>query len=534
MMIFDISPGVTMQKTVHVLIVEDEYILARNLKEGLETFGYKVVDIVDSGETAIEKATELRPNIILMDIRIRGNLDGIQTAEYIWQKLQIPVIYVTGHSDRNTVERATLTFPFGYVLKPIREKELHVAIQTALSRYEREQFFSTVLQGMGDGVIVVDSQLQIKYLNATAETLTGWTLDEAKDRIVTEIIPFLNERNQLPIEHPILSALETETTIYLSGDTLLVRKDRTTLPVADSAALLRNNDRTVTGAVLVFRDDTQRRLTEERDRANERAQLTAIQLADQQRLNQLKDDFLATTSHELRTPLSNIRLAIRLLETILNQQGILSAEGLVQSQAITRYLSILREQSEQELRLVNDLLDLRSLEAGAYPLEQTTIHLQDWLPHVAESFQARITEQRQTLQIDIPPELPPFVSDMPSLTRIISELLNNSCKYTPIGETIVVEVRVEQGNGENQGDIAENPKSKIVISVRNSGVEISAEQLPRIFEPFYRIPKNDPWKYGGTGLGLAIVKKLVEYLQGTIAVASAQNWTTFMVQLPLQ
>ncbi|MBD0266422.1 MAG: response regulator, partial [Tolypothrix sp. T3-bin4] len=106
------------KETVRVLVVEDEYILALNLQENLEALGYTVLDIADTGETAIEKATELRPNLILMDIRLRGDMDGIQASEQIWQNLQIPVIYVTGHSDKSTVERATLTSPFGYILKP--------------------------------------------------------------------------------------------------------------------------------------------------------------------------------------------------------------------------------------------------------------------------------------------------------------------------------------------------------------------------------------------------------------------------------
>lgn len=121
-------------QAVRVLIVEDEYILAINLQESLESLGYTVVDIADSAELAIDKATELQPNLILMDIRLRGEEDGIHAAEKIWQNLQIPIIYVTGHSDKSTVERATLTSPFGYILKPVREKELYVAIQTALNR----------------------------------------------------------------------------------------------------------------------------------------------------------------------------------------------------------------------------------------------------------------------------------------------------------------------------------------------------------------------------------------------------------------
>lgn len=518
----DLSSQPSMPKTVNVLIVEDEHILAMNLKEGLQSFGYTVVGIADTGEMAIDHAMKLRPHIVLMDIRIRGEMDGIQAAEQIWQGLRIPVIYVTGHSDQKTVERATLTLPFGYILKPIREQELYVAIQTALSRYEHEQFFSTVLQEMGDGVIVADAQLHIKYLNSAAQDLTGWTLDAAKEQLVTEAIPFLDEHTQRPIEHPLLTAQREGATIYLSGETLLVRHDGTHIPIADSAALIRNNEGIVTGSVLVFRDDTQRRLMEERDRANERAQLAEQQLAEQERLNLLKDDFLATTSHELRTPLSNIKLAICLLEAVLDQQGLLEATT-DHAQSINRYLSILQDQCNQELHLVNDLLDLRSLEAGAYPLDITTIQLQELLPHIAEGFQDRATTQQQPLHLSIPPALPPIVSDRAALTRIVSELLNNACKYTPMGGAIEVVAAV----------VSEAPTAAMTITVRNAGVEIYPDQQARIFEPFYRIPNSDPWKHGGTGLGLALVKRLTMHLQGTIAVSSAAGWTQFTIQLPL-
>ncbi len=522
-----ILPGLKMIRMVRVLIVEDEYILARNLKETLESFGYIVLGIIDSGETAIETANKLRPSIILMDIRIRGEIDGIQAARQIWQQLEIPVIYVTGHSDQSTIERAKLTFPFGYILKPIREKELYVAIETALNRYEREQFFSTVLQEMGDGVIVVDPQLHIKYLNSAAEALTGWTLNEVQEENIANVFIFLDEHNHCPIIHPLILALQTEKTIYLVSHVLLVRKDGTELPIADSVALLRDNDRLIIGAVLVFRDDTQRRLMEERDRANELIQQTESRLLEQRRITQLKDDFLATISHELRTPLSNIKLIICLLETFLNQEGILTTEGLAQAEVITKYLSIIQDQCDEEINLVNDLLDLRALESGAYPLDLTTIQIEEWLSHITENFQTKLTTQQQTLQITVSPNLTSFVSDRISLSRIVLELLNNACKYTPIGEKITIEVRVDPV------DEAENIKSQIAIIISNSGVEISSAEISRIFEPFYRISKNDFWKQGGSGLGLALVKTMVEYLQGTIQVTSNQNWTIFMVRLPL-
>lgn len=337
-------------QAVRVLIVEDEYILAINLQESLESLGYTVVDIADSAELAIDKATELQPNLILMDIRLRGEEDGIHAAEKIWQNLQIPIIYVTGHSDKSTVERATLTSPFGYILKPVREKELYVAIQTALNRYEREQFLSSVLRVMGDGVLVVDSQLHIKYMNQVAEALTGWQFDDAQDRNLTEVVQLIDEQTLNSIQNPIISAIQKETTVYL-GDGLsptvghrimLITKDGTMIPVADSATPLRNNNGDITGAVMVFRDDTQRRLTEERNLSAERNRQLEIQMAEMQRFNQLKEDFLASTSHEMRTPLSNIKMAISMLENVMNQQGLLKSATASTSASVSRYLGILR------------------------------------------------------------------------------------------------------------------------------------------------------------------------------------------------
>lgn len=545
------------KQMLRVLVVEDEYILALNLQENLESLGYFVLDIADSAEKAIEKATELRPNLILMDIRLRGDMDGIQASEQIWQNLQIPIIYVTGHSDKSTVERATLTSPFGYILKPIKEQELYVAIQTALNRYDREQFLSSVLRGMGDGVIVVDTELHIKYINQVAEALTGWRSNEAKDKMLTEVIKLVDEQTQLTVENPIIAALQQETIIYLGSRVLLISKDGTTIPVADSATPLRDNKGVITGAVLVFRDDTQRRLTEERNLATERAQQLEIQVAELQRLHQLKEDFLATTSHEMRTPLSNIKMAISVLENILDRQGILNLKAPSPSESVARYLNILRDQCEQELDLVDNLLHMRMIDADVYPLELTSIRLQNWLSHVIEGFEARIQNKQQILQVTISPDLPPLVSDLASLTEIISELLNNACKCSPNHEKITVTAEIISttknliNDNAASGVLNNLQVSYFQITISNSGVEIPTKEQSWIFDPFYRISRSetqeqsqrfdqiyeinqsDRWQHDGTGLGLALVKKLVEYLQGTIEVTSSQGWTTFTVQLPL-
>ncbi|OCQ97190.1 hybrid sensor histidine kinase/response regulator [Nostoc sp. MBR 210] len=548
-----ISSDTSTTKTVKVLVVEDEYILAINLQESLEALGYTVVDIADTAEDAIEKATALRPNLILMDIRLRGESDGIQAAEAIWNSLQIPIIYVTGHSDQSTVERATLTFPFGYILKPIRDQELYVAIQTALNRYEREQFLSTVLRGMGDGVIVVDPQLQIKYMNQVAETLTGWQLQEGKNQLLEKIFSLVDEQTKVPVSNPIHAALEQETTVYLSDRTLLITKDKKTIPIADSAAPLRDNQGKITGAVLVFRDDTQRRLSQERNLANERARQLEIQMAELQRLNQLKEDFLAATSHEMRTPLSNIKMAITMLESILDRRRMVQSGKPPELNAVARYINILRYECERELNLVDDLLNMRFVDADMYPLELTSIRLQDWLPHITESYQDLAQTQQQILKVEVPPDLPNITTDLAILTRIFSELFINACKHTPLGESITVGVQLTTiSNQPNSPEkLPDVPISAVEIIVSNSGIEIPSTEQSQIFEPFYRISQNQnqdklsifDYTYqvlqdestfnSGTGLGLTLVKKLVEYLQGNITVTSSQGWTRFIVQLPL-
>jgi PAS domain S-box-containing protein len=234
-------------------------------------------------------------------------------------------------------------------------------------------------------------------------------------------------------------------------------------------------------------------------------QAAQAQVEELEKLNQLKDDFLSTVSHELRTPVSNMKMAIRMLK--LKPSG----------DRAQRYWEILEAECDREAMLVNDLLDLQQLETAS-PADALidSVHLQDWLPSILSPFKARAQEHQQTFEADIAPDLPLLLIDSKGLERVVTELLNNACKYTPA-----------------QGGIAfkaswDKVSSTVQVTVCNQA-EISAEELPRIFEKFYRIPNADPWKQGGTGLGLALVKKLVEHMSGAIAVESSQGWTVFTV-----
>lgn len=242
-------------------------------------------------------------------------------------------------------------------------------------------------------------------------------------------------------------------------------------------------------------------------------QAAQAQVKELERLNHLKDDFLSSVSHELRTPMSNMRMAIQMLEVSLRPTGLLES-----SETPHRYFQILKEECRRETNLINDLLDLARLDAHHEPLVLNTLKLQTWIQKVIEPFTSRFQQQHQTLINELPADLPPLTTDFFHLERVLGELLQNACKYTPAHESIRLSAQV----------IPEG----MAIHVCNSGVEIPAAELAHVFDKFYRVPKNDPWKHGGTGLGLALVRKLTEHLNGTIAASSGDRWTCFTVTLP--
>jgi len=252
-------------------------------------------------------------------------------------------------------------------------------------------------------------------------------------------------------------------------------------------------------------------------------QAAQAQVAELGRLNRLKDDFLSTVSHELRTPMTNMKMAIEMLSTVINQT--LTSRRSIQkpgkngsastAQRLDHYLSILRGECSREINLINDLLDLQEMEQSGEALPSQPIEINGWLERMVEPFHSRIEQRRQKLTVHLPKRAVSFSTHQSSLNRIMAELINNACKYTPAEHEIIVSVLT----------IGE----KLRFQVTNKGSEISAAELKRIFEKFYRVPSSDPWGQGGTGLGLALVQGLVNRLGGTIGVSSGAGKTTFTV-----
>lgn len=262
-------------------------------------------------------------------------------------------------------------------------------------------------------------------------------------------------------------------------------------------------------------------------------QESQAQVQELRRLNQLKDDFLSTVSHELRTPVANVKLATRMLSVTLARRAeafeapeffahpteLIALDQQVREKELY-YLKMLQDECQREINLVNDLLDLQRLQDDQTVLMVETIELSEWLNKTVKPFENRATNRQQSLILETVNPLDTISTEPVGLGRIVTELLNNACKYTPPGESIVVHVSTRD-------DMA-------TFTVTNSGVEIPARELPYIFDKFYRVPSADPWKQGGTGLGLALIKGLVHQLGGKIQVMSENNQTQFRVALPIQ
>jgi signal transduction histidine kinase len=201
------------------------------------------------------------------------------------------------------------------------------------------------------------------------------------------------------------------------------------------------------------------------------------------------------------------------------------------------YLQLLHTACDREVELLNDLLDLQRAEAHSHENIVEKLDLQRWIPTFAEPFYVRAQQRQQQLEVVLVPNVSCLFTVIRSFERVVTELLNNACKYTPPGGKIMLKIISEENNlyaistDHAHATVATHtlPAKSVTLIVRNQA-EIPTHSLPRIFDRFYRIPGGDRWNQGGTGLGLALVKTLVEQLGGHIQVASASGWTQFTVR----
>lgn len=266
-----------------ILIVEDEAIVAESIAETLAKYRYDVVGIAFSGEEAVSMARKFSPDLILMDIILAGEIDGVEASEIIKKSLSVPIIFLTANSDETTLQRAKITEPFGYITKPYREKELHSAVSVAIYKHEvevklkkNEKWLSTILSNICDAVISVDPEGNVNYLSPVAEKLTGWELKELSGE---EFLPAFF--SSLGYEESLIKDLLKKTAL---GETINCVVDQTPniktrsgnlIPVDIGASPLFDENSDFVGTVFVIRD-VSRRVKEEETLADAQSILAKL------------------------------------------------------------------------------------------------------------------------------------------------------------------------------------------------------------------------------------------------------------------
>jgi PAS domain S-box-containing protein len=248
---------------IKILVVEDESLVAKDIQNMLRGLGYEVLGVLSSGEEAIASLGRSEPDLVLMDIVLKGEIDGIVAAERIWETYGIPVIYLTAYADETTLARAKVTEPFGYILKPFDERELQTTIEMAFYKAkmdktlrEREDWLSTILRSIGDGVIATDNEGGISFMNPLAERLSGWTQIEMLKKPLADLLPE-PQASSTSAGGP-TSVVENVLTIKNGG----------TIPIEQSISAFSDARKHRLGSVLIFRDITQRKRAEAELRAS--------------------------------------------------------------------------------------------------------------------------------------------------------------------------------------------------------------------------------------------------------------------------
>jgi len=247
-----------------IMVVEDERITAEDIKDGLEDLGYQVPVVVSSGEEAIIKAEEFDPDLVLMDIRLEGPMDGIEAAENIRSRFGIPVIYLTAYSDESTVERAKITEPSGYILKgavgyinkPFEEGELHTTIQITLYKNkmerrlrENQRWVSEVMRNISDAVIATDARMQIKLINHAAEEITGCLEEDALGNNIKEVLRPVT--GQLGLMDP--EDVSMTYRVELSAGETIRNEEGEEVPIQGVISPVKTERGKIEGWVVVFR-----------------------------------------------------------------------------------------------------------------------------------------------------------------------------------------------------------------------------------------------------------------------------------------
>jgi PAS domain S-box-containing protein len=364
---------------------------------------------------------------------------------------------------------------------------------------QREQLRVT-LESIGDAVIATDLHGNVTLINSVAQRLSGWTQQDAVGRPLTEVFDIRNDQTGLPAENPGVQVLREGVVFGLANHSVLVSRDGTVRPIDDSAAPILDRDGALTGVVLVFRDVTEQR------RLESEIQARMAELAESDRK---KDEFLAVLSHELRNPLAPLRYALMLLQQSQDREQTLET------------LELMERQLGHVVHIVGDLLDLNRISRGTLGLRRQAVTLSRVLEDALVTTRPRMERSRHRVEVELP-EAPIWLDVDPTrVAQVFANVLNNAAKYTESAGVIRITAWTEA--------------TEAVVSIRDNGIGISPDMLPRVFEMFTQGHPTREGSQGGLGIGLSLVRRLVELHGGRVEARSEGpgRGSEFLIHLPV-
>lgn len=512
-----------------ILVVEDEGIIAMDIAASLQALGYQTPPTISNGKEAIAVAEQIHPDLILIDILLKGDIDGIEAAVVIKEKLNIPIVYLTANTDEKTFQRAKVSGPFGYLLKPFEERELHSTIETALYKHQTEQElhryrnhleelvqertaelekthaalmqseenYRTIFHNANDAIFVIDANSRILDANPGATELSGRPCEEIQKMSLCD----LGAPDQLLTPQEVQTILQKS----LAGapqvfEWLITSNSGKPIWVEMS---IKNAHMNGNNLILAVARDINIR------KESEQIMLKAKEEAE--KANRLKNEFLSNMSHEIRTPMN----------AVLGMSKIALSTNLSAEQR--SYLEMILEAGENLLDLLNNVLDYSKFEAG-----QVEFAAQPFLIDQQIELSIRTAASRAAAKgieiINTPSRIPcTVVGDSLRFRQIIRTLLDNAIKFTDTGQ-----VRITTSYQENGKD-----SLTLHLTVSDTGIGISEEKQKIIFDIFTQSDASYTRSRNGAGLGLAVTNKLVQLMNGKLSVKSEEGkGSSFMATIP--
>ncbi len=500
----------------NILVVEDESIVAADLQDRLKAMDYEVVGIAASGEDAVKKAVETHPDLALMDIVLKGEMDGVEAAERLRDDLNIPVVYLTAYTDSKTLERAKVTQPYGYIVKPFDERSIQASIEMALYRHKMEnkvhsmeRWLATAINSLTDGVIATDVKGLVTYLNPTAEMVLGYSMSEALGKPYQDVFKAYVGEERRPLQNLVKQTLADGLTFRLDEMIRMKSKDGTETTVDVSGAQVHDRKGVSSGIIIVFRDFE--------DRVKAEAELREMSKNFQERLEECTsslnarskefDAFAYSVANDLKAPIR----AIRNFSHMLQEEHIQQLEP-----DAVRLIEIIHRSARRMTGLLDQFLEMARM--GRQPLQPVELDMGRLVETVIGEALPPSVRNQVELRIG---ELPGVTADKILMECAWRHLIGNAAKFSEFRGEPRIDI-----SGRVDGDQA-------CYSIKDNGRGFPMDYAEKIFTGFHKL-HGDP-DLEGAGVGLATVKRIVERHGGKIwAESEPDKGATFHFCLPVK